>query len=49
MAAFHETMRGARFFDADVPRIAKSLQSIAESLAKIAKAMEEDRQDSPGK
>lgn len=33
---FHETIRGQRFFDGDVPRIAKSLDSIAKSLEKLA-------------
>lgn len=36
MSDFSETVRGARFYDRDVPDIGKSLKSISESLSVLA-------------
>lgn len=36
MPEFHETVRGAKFYDRDVPNIEKSLKSISESLSVLA-------------
>jgi hypothetical protein len=40
MAQFHETVGGRKFYDADVPRLLKLLESIAKSTEMLAKATE---------
>lgn len=49
MAEFHETRMGMRFYEAEVPRLIKLLESIAKSTEMLAKAVEGqvEHQDDP--
>jgi len=43
MFQFFQSMRGAKFFEADVPRLIRALERIADALEKLeARAKEED-------
>jgi len=37
MAELHETMMGKKFFEGDIPRIAKALEEIAKALTELNK------------
>ncbi len=41
---FFQTVRGTRFYDHDVPRIAKGLERIAAALEEIAKRLPPEKQ-----
>lgn len=38
MPKFHETLMGRKFYEADLPRAIKALESIAKSLGTIAES-----------
>ncbi len=40
---FHETVRGARFFDHDIPALIKAMNRLADELEKNRKLEEEKR------
>ena len=42
MSVFFKTMMGAKFYQADVPRLVKALEKIAEELEKANKLKEKE-------
>ena len=42
MPQFHETMQGRKFFEADLPRLIKALEKIADELYKVNNKWEKE-------
>jgi len=49
MPQFHETHRGRKFFEADLPRLINALERVAEQLEKTNQSSSDTQIDQSGK